>query len=281
MNTNENNNRKLGVYSSKKVIGNGSSGCVYLATDQSGKTCAVKLIPKKNERDAFSEIYALTKLSGCSNVINMNNFFLSFDKGRKGWLIELEFCCGGNLLSLVEKKRFLSEDDAMPIAFDVLTAIFHAHKNGICHRDIKLENVLLMDSNASCAVLADWGMSVEMKDSLLKRDCGSLHYASPEILSSKEYDGRQTDMWSVGILIFAMVTGCFPFVGDSAASKLSNIYKKDISLEMKKMNLSDDIRDLITKMIVVDPYERISAYDALQHPWFDPLFDPSFEEKKQ
>lgn len=254
-------------YDILEPLGKGTSGAVYMAKRR-GKVTALKLVPTSHRQNAFAEVAALERLSSHRNVITMN--YCSLDREKNTWFLELELCRGGDLLSAVSKGA-LTEELARPLAFDVLSALAHAHENDFCHRDIKLENVLLVDEQRTSAVLADWGLSVQMRpQQRLTKDCGSLHYASPEILASRPYEGDATDIWSTGILLFAMVTGCFPFVGSSARERLTDILSRK-SLPLPS-SLSSELCDLISRMLVVDGRQRLSAAEALHHPWFDPLF---------
>ncbi|KAG1346202.1 SNF1-related protein kinase catalytic subunit alpha KIN10 [Cocos nucifera] len=136
----------------------------------------------------------------------------------------------------------------------------------IAHRDLKPEN-LLLDSKLSVKI-ADFGLSNVMCDGhLLKTCCGSPNYAAPEVLSRKHYAGPEVDVWSCGVILYALLCGRLPFDDEN----LSNLHKKiTAGMYTFSFGLSASARDLISRMLVVDPMKRITIPEIRQHPWFTP-----------
>jgi serine/threonine protein kinase len=120
--------------------------------------------------------------------------------------------------------------------------------------------------------VADWGLSARFaKGEQLKKDCGSLHYASPEILAGCPYDGAMIDSFSYGVVLFALVTGCFPFFGNNPRSRLLDIVTRE-RLPFPR-NLTMEVRDLICGLVEADPAIRLSITDALEHDYFKPVIE--------
>jgi serine/threonine protein kinase len=263
-----------------RTLGSGSTGDVYLAQPTSSKKhrkqstelCALKIVrlherAQSKQAQLRAEVLALKTLGRHPNIIGLQNY--GFDSSTLTSFIQLSFASRGDLLSFIEKRPF-TEAEAMPLIHNILSAMAHAHAKGICHRDMKLENVLLTESGS--AVVADWGLSSQFSTSTpMTKDCGSLHYAAPEILSASPYYGHLVDSFSLGILFFAMITGCFPFFGNSPRERFLDIVtRKKIPFPA---HISSPLRDLISRLLAVVPTARLTPAMALQHSWFDELRD--------
>lgn len=133
----------------------------------------------------------------------------------------------------------------------------------MCHRDLKLENILL-DSEMNIKII-DFGLSNILNDAKLKTACGSPSYASPEMLSGKRYQGPLIDIWATGIILYAMVCGFLPFDDE----KVEQLYKKIISGKFEiPDHVSPSAADLIRKILVTDPEKRITIPEILEHEWY-------------
>ncbi len=140
----------------------------------------------------------------------------------------------------------------------------YIHKLGICHRDLKPEN-LLIDFDGSLKVV-DFGLSnMYEQGNTLKTACGSPCYAAPEMIAGNRYHGLKSDIWSCGVVLYAMLCGFLPFEDQ----KTSNLYKKILSAEYTLPKfLSSDAKDIIQKIFVTDPEKRISIEALRKHPWY-------------
>lgn len=136
----------------------------------------------------------------------------------------------------------------------MISAITYCHQRRVCHRDLKLENILL-DSNYDLKVI-DFGLSNILNEKqLLKTACGSPSYVAPEVLSGRKYHGPQVDIWSSGIILYAMLCGTLPFDDDD----LAKLYKKIGSGVFEiPQTVSESARDLLKRIILVDPEKRIT-----------------------
>ena len=140
------------------------------------------------------------------------------------------------------------------------------HEQHIAHRDIKLENIICSETDLKDIKIIDLGFADKCP---LSRCCGTLSYVAPEVLKAPEEYDTKCDVWSLGVVLYSCVFGEFPFVGDTIAEKFENISSGKISSSRKFWNeISPECEDLIKKMLKVKPSERISAKEALEHPWF-------------
>lgn len=186
-------------------------------------------------------------------------------------LLATDLGCGGSLLALGLDHQPLTESRARPILRQVFSAVAHAHSRQIVHRDIKLENVIFKDYSQTSIFLIDWGLSTFFSpSSLLQEDCGSLPYASPELLSQKPYIGPEVDAWALGILLYAIVLGNFPFGGSTPQNKLME-FSKPIPFPP---SLSPEIVSLILHLLHLDASHRLLPAKAMEHVWFNSSLIP-------
>jgi 5'-AMP-activated protein kinase catalytic alpha subunit len=158
----------------------------------------------------------------------------------------------------------MEEQQARRIFQQIIFGVEYLHTHQVSHRDLKPENILLdADNNVK---LADFGLSNIMKDGIfLYSSCGSPNYAAPELISGKYYNGASIDIWSCGVILYTLLTGCLPF-NEKTTSRL---YKKirDCSYRMPE-NVPEAAKDLIYRMLQKDPLDRISIAEIKQHSWF-------------
>ncbi|KAH9627259.1 hypothetical protein KSS87_004655 [Heliosperma pusillum] len=148
--------------------------------------------------------------------------------------------------------------------YEIISGVEYCHRNMVVHRDLKPEN-LLLDSHHNVKI-ADFGLSNIMRDGhFLKTSCGSPNYAAPEVISGKLYAGPEVDVWSCGVILYALLCGTLPFDDEN----IPNLFKKiKGGIYTLPSHLSPGARDLIPKMLVVDPMKRIAIPDIRQHSWF-------------
>jgi len=204
------------------------------------------------------------------SLVMLLTFFVKMEESFETenlFCIVMEYCGGGDLFSRVSSSPIvngvncLREDDAREYFVQMVLAVKILHSVGICHRDLKLENFLL-DGNNRLKV-ADFGLSkkflmTEENVDLMSTYCGTTDYAAPEVLRNQPYDGRFTDIWSLGVVLFAMVSGCFPF--------------KNVNNQMNAIfgfapSMSTEVKDLISMVLVANPKNRMSLDKILAHPW--------------
>ena len=197
----------------------------------------------------------------------------------------MELVNDGELFDYVAEHEHLLEDEGVYIFRQIVAALLNAHRLGIYHRDLKPENILIEieeDENGCPSPqvkLADFGMAaLQPKGKLLTTSCGSIHYAAPEVFE-KRYDGGKADVWSLGIILYVMLTGMLPFnelPGDNLQQHWYYTIKS--GKYAKPTWLSEEAQNLISMMLVPNPRHRISLENIWRHPllekWRDAWEEP-------
>jgi len=178
----------------------------------------------------------------------------------------MELVDGGELFDhIIQQKRF-GRYDALRVFRQVAEATEYFHSHGIVHRDIKPENILVHSSGD--IKIADFGFAIARKDGHLKTSCGSPHYACPEVCSSSTYDGTKADSWSLGVLLYVLITGDFPFNDQNYGALFHRIQTGKYVIPSY---VDQDIADLITRLLTVDSDCRLSVRGILEHSCMQPF----------
>ena len=188
----------------------------------------------------------------------------------KSILIVMEFLPGGELYSVLEQYR-LSEDQARVYFLQVLQGLEYIHCKGYAHRDIKPENLLL--DHEGRLKIADFGLSNSLKSGkFLKTRCGSPNYAAPEIISGEKYCGSEVDVWSLGVVLYALIARELPFDDPSIPLLFARIKSGEFKVQH---HFSENLKDLVQRMLTVDPITRINIGQIKNHPWLktSPSYD--------
>lgn len=202
----------LDYYKFMKLIGKGAFGKVTLGIHKlTGKQVAIKTVDKSLMKDEYQkkkvlqEVHLLKKVRH-QNVIRLLEVFES----PKHLLMVMEYAGGGDLLQYVKKRRRLEEEEARRIFRQVVYGLAHCHCRSVLHRDIKLDNILL--DNDGEIKICDFGVSrIIKKNQKITEQCGTPAYIAPEIISDNGYEGFSADIWSMGVLLYAMLCGTVPF----------------------------------------------------------------------
>lgn len=259
-------------YRAGKVLGKGAFGKVSLALHKlSKKLVALKLLNKeflKNEtsKEKVMQEVRILKRFRHPNVVKLYETFES----NKHIVVVMELCAGGDLLNYVRKRRRLKESYAKYIFKQIIEGIAHIHTKGVLHRDIKLDNILL--DGKGIIKIGDFGVSriiTNINDKMTEQ-CGTPAYIAPEILRDQGYYGFSCDLWSAGVVLYAMLYGTVPF----KANNMNDLHK----LIMKaKYTLKDDIteeaRDLLKNLLERDPRKRFAVTDIMAHTWMQGIED--------
>ncbi|KAG9324056.1 hypothetical protein KVV02_004733 [Mortierella alpina] len=257
----------VGPYSLGKTLGKGSSGCVKLARHRkTNEQVAVKIISKASlankaavHRGIEREI-AIMKLIKHPHVIRLYDVY----ETEKELFLVMEYVSGGELFEYLVNKGRLEEAEALRFFQQIIVGLAFCHKRKICHRDLKPENLLLDD--CMNVKIADFGMaSLQKSGRLLETSCGSPHYASPEVVTGLKYDGSSSDIWSCGIILYALLTGHLPFDDENIRQLLSKVKAGKFYMPM---DISPGARDLISRMLTVNPKRRITMQGVMMHSWF-------------
>lgn len=255
-----------GHYQVLRILGKGSTGKVMLVNDTVKKEhYAIKYIKKSHfdskqniGRKIYREI-ALMKLMDHPHILRLHDV----QESERNIYMILEYAKHGELFDYLVNCKQVREDLAMDLFRQIIYALEYMHLHKICHRDLKPENILLDHSNR--IKLADFGFARWMKDGIAETSCGSPHYAAPEVVKGGPYDGCTADVWSAGVIFFALLTGYLPF--DDASIKNLLIKVKRGKFIMPK-HFPDDIKDLIKKMLTVEPEKRITIAEIKEHKAF-------------
>ncbi|KAK2365906.1 SNF1-related protein kinase catalytic subunit alpha KIN10 [Trifolium repens] len=176
----------------------------------------------------------------------------------------MEYVEFGELFDYIIVKGMLQEDEARKFFQQIISGVEYCHNNMVAHRDLRPENIFL-DSNYNIKI-AGFSLSKTMKHGqLLKTSCGSTHYAAPEVISGELYDGSKVDVWSCGVLLYALLCGRLPFDDENIPKLYINIKGGVYTIPSY---LSHGASDLISRLLEVDPMKRITILEIHQHPWF-------------
>lgn len=254
------------VYELKKELGRGATSVVYECENKaSGYKWAVKIINKKIEKKIVcTEIGILLKLNH-PNIIRLKEIY---ETPEKIYLL-LELVTGGELFDRIVSCGYYSEKAAAVCVKAMLEAVKYLHDNEIIHRDLKPENLLYEDNSENAKLkLADFGLSKIIDNEVhMQTVCGTPGYCSPEILKGRKY-GTLVDMWSVGVITYILLCGYEPFYADSEAEMFRKILKCDFQFESPWWDdVSENAKDLVRHLLVADPQQRLTASQALRHPW--------------
>eukprot|EP01123_Difflugia_compressa_P000038 TRINITY_DN1007_c0_g1_i2.p1 TRINITY_DN1007_c0_g1~~TRINITY_DN1007_c0_g1_i2.p1 ORF type:complete len:298 (+),score=49.46 TRINITY_DN1007_c0_g1_i2:97-990(+) len=182
--------------------------------------------------------------------------------------IVMELMEGGELYEEIVKRKSFTEKDASYIMRQLFSALDYLHKNGIAHRDLKLENLLLVKRDSLDIKLADFGLSKVFSatdEQKMKTACGTPYYVAPEILTTEGYTNK-IDMWAAGVLLYVLLSGRLPFSGDSDVELFQAILESNLVWKKPQFDtVSDDAKDLIQKLITKDVNTRYSAEQSLAH----------------
>lgn len=176
-----------------------------------------------------------------------------------------EYVNGGELFEYISHKGALPEHEAIRLFRQVIRALAYCHRLNVYHRDVKPENIML-DSTSFTVKLADFGMATLQlsANKWLNTSCGSPHYAAPEVVSGRKYSGDKADIWSCGVILFALLAGYLPFEGGDVQSTLRLVKKGEYRLPPRF--LSDDALDLLGRILQRDPDDRIGMHEIWTHP---------------
>ncbi|EQC35828.1 CAMK/CAMKL/MARK protein kinase [Saprolegnia diclina VS20] len=248
------------------VIGSGTFGKVRLATHKaSNQVVAIKSYERSRARDAhqWKRIqYEARVMERLDHPCIIRLFEAIEDPSTLHLVMEHVTSDVTNLCEYVKQQRRLKEADAGPLFAQVLSALVYMHDRHWVHRDVKLENVLL--DKHGLVKLVDFGFSALQTAKPFQTFCGTPCYMAPEIVQRKSYWGPPVDVWSLGILLYAMLSGFFPF----RARNYNDLYRKILrgAYEMPS-TLSADAQELLRGMLDADPTKRLTIMDVRAHPW--------------
>ncbi|CAM9491041.1 unnamed protein product [Bubo scandiacus] len=248
-----------------KCYGIGGEGLVKLGVHC--VTCqkvAIKIVNREKLSESVlmkvEREIAILKLIEHPHVLKLHDVY----ENKKYLYLVLEHVSGGELFDYLVKKGRLTPKEARKFFRQIISALDFCHSHSICHRDLKPENLLLDEKNN--IRIADFGMaSLQVGDSLLETSCGSPHYACPEVIRGEKYDGRKADVWSCGVILFALLVGALPFDDDNLRQLLEKV-KRGV-FHMPHF-IPPDCQNLLRGMIEVDASKRLTLEHIQKHIWY-------------
>jgi serine/threonine protein kinase len=271
----------IGEYISGEDIGHGTFSKVRLGVHKvTGEKVAIKVIKKANLREADDLTRVKREIDILNNLKHINiikAFSIKEDQYR--FYLIMEYCGGGELFNYIVKHKRLDEETCAFFFYQLINALEVIHKFNIAHRDLKPENILLTDDKV--LKIIDFGLSNSYREgNLLSTPCGSPCYASPEMVAGKDYNGFMIDIWSSGIVLYAMVCGFLPFEDLDNESLFAKILACKVHYPSF---MPTNIKDILKKMLVTDPETRIQIHEIKQHPFYNQgkyLFNKAFPNKQ-
>ncbi|CDF35038.1 unnamed protein product [Chondrus crispus] len=255
-------------YKRERGIGKGHFSRVYVASDRNtGDKFAVKVIKKdkndleKSKKFIRREVKVLS-VTDHPNLVKAVDFFSAAGKPH----IVLEYVSGGSLRDFIRARKRLSEENARPVLRGILSAIAYMHDLNIVHRDIKPENILM--ERPDLPKITDFGLATFCnEDKNIHSVVGTPSYVAPEIIRNVPY-GPPADVWSCGIVLYFMLSGERPFTGDTRDDIKRAVLAGDLRFPSQLFGAcTPEIKHLINSMLAFDQRNRISAREALSHPW--------------
>jgi calcium-dependent protein kinase len=262
-------------YKIKNILGVGSFGRVFLAQNiYTLELIAMKEIPKTSE-DLLTDSEIMDEIEILKNLDHPDIVrIMEFYNTESSYYIINEFCPGGELYDQIN--NVFSETQIAVMFRQILSGLAYLHSNNIVHRDLKLENILIKEvekskeTNEDLFVLKiiDFGTAkIFDKNKHARAIVGSSYYIAPEVLNKKY--SFECDLWSAGVILYMFIVGHAPFDGKSDREIMEKVKKGDyLKNEERWLNSSKEVRDLINKLLKYKPEERLTAFEALKHPWF-------------
>ena len=259
----------IGEYIINQTLGIGTFSKVKLGINKYTKEkVAIKLLEKNKitEKSDLERIFremSIVKTLNHPNIVKTHEIF----DNEKYYFMIMDYCPGGELFDYIVKKIRLNEEESSFFFYQIINAVEYIHSKGIVHRDLKPENLLLNDKNK--LKIIDFGLSnyffPDSEKNLLKTPCGSPCYAAPEMVSGNNYNGFKTDIWAIGIILYAMLVGYLPFEDNDNDILFQKILECDLEFPDFLSNLSIDI---ITKILNVDSDKRYTIQDIKKHMFY-------------
>lgn len=258
------------AYKMGRTLGQGTFATVRLAQSRTeGTRWAVKIIDREaltqdDEKSLKMEITILQETNH-PNIVSVKEVFYT----KKTVCLVMDLMSGGELFDRIVSKDHYSEKEGKIALIDIVTALEYCHSKNIVHRDLKPENILYSSTDPEASLkLADFGLAQLLKpNELMNVACGTPGYVAPEVLQGRYY-GKEVDMWSVGVILYILLCGFPPFYDENNKALFNQI----IHAKFKFMapywsDVSDCAKDLVKRLLQVDPKKRLTAAQCLEHDW--------------
>lgn len=252
-----------------KVLGHGQFGtvreAVFLGHE---RRVAIKSVSKAKVKGDIVLLKRELEVMRMIDHPNLIKYYSAFEDGKYLHIV-MELCSGGDLLEKLSSEGFIDEGQVRIIMRKLMLAVHHLHRVTICHRDLKPDNFLFASKAAGAEIkIIDFGMSIKQPDlQQMSSFVGTPYYLAPEVIAGNY--GLECDIWSLGVVMFVLLSGQQPFGGETLTEIMQRISHADYEFEPDVWGpVSIEAKDLLTKMLVVRPAKRISLPAALGHAWF-------------
>ncbi|SNX86635.1 probable calmodulin-dependent protein kinase type 1 [Melanopsichium pennsylvanicum] len=264
------------AYKTGRTLGQGTYAVVKEAVHiKTGQYYACKVISKKlmegREHMVRNEIAALKRVSqGHRSIVTLVDYFETMNN----LYLVTDLCVGGELFDRICERGSYFEKDAAHIVRTITEAVVYLHDQAIVHRDLKPENLLFRDKTEhSDLLIADFGLSRVVDDekiTVLSTTCGTPGYMAPEIFK-KTGHGKPVDMWAIGVITYFLLCGYTPFDRDTTMEEMQAIINADYRFEPTQYweHVSNRAKHFINQLLTIDPTKRLTAKQALNHPWLE------------
>ncbi|CEM02372.1 unnamed protein product [Vitrella brassicaformis CCMP3155] len=255
-------------YRMTEKVGQGTWGSVHEVVNKAtGMVRAAKKIPKcyVEDIDRFRQEIDIMKSLDHPNIVRL---YETFEDPTDIYLV-MEMCQGGELFDRLLDEGTFTEEDAARLLRQILSAIQYCHNCGVAHRDLKPENFLFLKKTKDSPIkLIDFGLATRFTTGEpMRTRAGTPYYVSPQVLEGRY--GPECDVWSAGVMMYILLCGYPPFNGPSDAEIMQKVKIGKFQFpEAEWQQVSNEAKDLITKLLTRHPKYRITADEALQHPWF-------------
>ncbi|XP_053136782.1 hormonally up-regulated neu tumor-associated kinase homolog A-like [Hemicordylus capensis] len=266
--------KQVGNYLVGKMINKGSFAKVMEGLHiPTGEKVAIKVIDKKKAKQDSYVLKNMKREPRIHQMIKHPNIVQLYEtlETENSYYMVMELCLGGDLMDRICEKKKLEEREVKKYTNQIMSAVEHLHRHGIVHRDLKIENFLLDENNS--IKIVDFGLSNVMKfeglsQELLNTQCGSPAYAAPELLAHKKY-GPKVDVWSIGVSIFAMLTGTLPFTVEPF--NIKQLHLKMVNGEMNPIppDISTGAVHFMHSLLEPDPAKRPAVKEAMKDKWLN------------
>lgn len=265
-------------YKFGKTLGQGSFATVKAVVCKADDTkWAIKCINKQSlapedEEALRVEVQILESVSH-PNIVSLKEVF---DCSKTFYMV-MEVMTGGELFDRIVDREKYTEKEASNVIRKLCVAIDYCHDRGIVHRDLKPENLLYQDETEESQIkIADFGLAKLLTgDAMMQTACGTPGYVAPEILEGQTYD-KAVDMWSIGVIAYILLCGFPPFYDENNAALFAAIKSGSFDYPSPYWDaVSDEAKDLIDKLLVVNPADRFTCKDVLKHGWITGEVDNS------
>ncbi|XP_064257537.1 death-associated protein kinase 2-like isoform X1 [Passer domesticus] len=267
------------TYELLERLGSGHFGEVRLCRERStGAFYAAKFVKMRRgrggrpglERARVQREVSILRQLQHPNIIQLHELFSSTAEA----VLVLELIRGGELFDFIAEKEMLSEEEAIEFLGQILRGVEYLHARLIAHFDLKPENIMLQEKDVPkpWIKIIDFGLAQQLEHgTTYKSLCGTPQYIAPEVINYEPLSPA-TDMWSIGVITYILLSGLSPFQGETDAETLSNVVAGAYEFEQRCFSQTSDMaKDFIRRLLVKEPQRRMSAAECLVHPWIKPL----------